>query len=394
MRILYFDFITHYGGAPRSSLELAERLKSEHEFIFADPYGTCQEHVQAIQAAGFELYVISPDVRHVTIGGRGRPAYRSWRIVRSLPGLWILKHRLRHLVRALKPDVIWTGSFKGLAFAHAATAGTDVAVAHHVRQSMCDHSLTWNRRAHLARASVILSLSPSITRSLVNNGVDRTKIFDVPNVIEINQVNDRVGAYRIDERTTAGRGIRILLPGTLVPRKGHACAIRACADLRDAGEDVELWLAGDISGSDGELYAQSLKKLVSSLGLDERVRFLGWRNDISSLIQASTITVLPSHDEGVARVLLEAMALSRPVISTPVGGTPDLIIHEDTGWLHPVDDHEAMSSCIVAALDANKRDQVVTKALQHVKDNNSAQRQVTMALAAFEAAKRSRSPAR
>ena len=76
------------------------------------------------------------------------------------------------------------------------------------------------------------------------------------------------------------------------------------------------------------------------------VSFLGERSDAVRLMQAADFLVLPSHFEGLSNSLLEAMAAGCPVIASAVGGTPELIEHEQTGLLFPADDAAALAACM------------------------------------------------
>ncbi|NLF33080.1 MAG: glycosyltransferase family 4 protein, partial [Planctomycetes bacterium] len=89
-----------------------------------------------------------------------------------------------------------------------------------------------------------------------------------------------------------------------------------------------------------------VRALAASLGVSDRVEWLGLRHDVPQLMNAATVVTLPSHTEGHPRVILEAMSLGRPVAATPVGGIQDMIMPEVTGLLFEVDDAEGLARCI------------------------------------------------
>ena len=78
---------------------------------------------------------------------------------------------------------------------------------------------------------------------------------------------------------------------------------------------------------------QDLKNEALRMGISEKVKFLGWRDDIHEIIPIFDVFVLPSLNEGMGRVLVEAMASGRPVVASRTGGIPDLVIHDQTGLL-------------------------------------------------------------
>jgi len=106
------------------------------------------------------------------------------------------------------------------------------------------------------------------------------------------------------------------------------------------GLDFTLAVAGD-----GSLRG-ALEERAQQLGLGTRVRFLGALDDIGPLLAAADAVVLPSLWEGLPLVLLEAMARSRPVIATAVGGVPEVVEHGTSGWLVPPSDVVALADAL------------------------------------------------
>jgi colanic acid/amylovoran biosynthesis glycosyltransferase len=124
-------------------------------------------------------------------------------------------------------------------------------------------------------------------------------------------------------------GHRLLAVGNLVPRKGHLVLIKAIAELRAAGEEVELAIIGD-----GPMRSP-IEESVGRLGLDGVVTLRGRVGDdeLHQTIQGCRALVMPSLAEGLPVALMEALALGRPVVATHVGGIPDLVQAGTSGWL-------------------------------------------------------------
>jgi glycosyltransferase involved in cell wall biosynthesis len=124
------------------------------------------------------------------------------------------------------------------------------------------------------------------------------------------------------------------------PQKDHPTLFRAAARLqRERREFLLLLIGGDpFHGLEPEMRAQ-----VAALGLDDRVRFLGIRDDVPDLLAASDLFVLPSLFEGLGLVFLEAMAAGLPVLSTDCSAIPEVVEHGRTGVLIPVGDDEALA---------------------------------------------------
>ncbi|MGD2097972.1 MAG: glycosyltransferase [Desulfobacterales bacterium] len=101
---------------------------------------------------------------------------------------------------------------------------------------------------------------------------------------------------------------------------------------------------------DVDLRTEALRKNVNG-----KVKSLGWRQDINELMPVFDILVLPSLNEGMGRVLVEAMAAGKPVVGSRVGGIPDLTEDGHTGYLVPPADEKALADAIMKLL--NYRDQ-------------------------------------
>ncbi len=143
-------------------------------------------------------------------------------------------------------------------------------------------------------------------------------------------------------------GKRIVCVGRLAEPKGQLLLIEAARILRDGGEEFELVLAGD-----GEMRPQ-IEAMIGCYKLDERVRLTGWISgeQVREELLAARALVLPSFAEGLPVVIMEAMALSRPVIATYVAGIPELVTPGEHGWLIPAGDIEALVNALREALRA------------------------------------------
>jgi glycosyltransferase involved in cell wall biosynthesis len=173
------------------------------------------------------------------------------------------------------------------------------------------------------RAAGIIAVSRALKDRLVDLGVGYDKVTVLPNSVDLELFHpiDRP-AWR---RRLGLTGTTLLSVGQLIELKGHDIAIRALADL----PKVHLLIAGA-----GE-QERVLKRLANSLGLSDRVRFLGAvpQEDLKIYYGVADALVLASSREGLASVLLEAMACGTPVIASDVGGTPEVIAATEAGVL-------------------------------------------------------------
>jgi len=135
--------------------------------------------------------------------------------------------------------------------------------------------------------------------------------------------------------------------GNLRPVKDTPCLLRAFAALPEP--NAVLLIVGD--GEEGP----ALQALAGELGVAERVRFLGRRDDVRRLLPLLDVFVLSSQTEGISVALLEAMACGRPAVVTDTGGNPEVCIAGETGLLVPVGDPEALSRSLAELLGSRDR---------------------------------------
>jgi glycosyltransferase involved in cell wall biosynthesis len=143
--------------------------------------------------------------------------------------------------------------------------------------------------------------------------------------------------------------------GRFAPPKNHALLIEAFAQVR-AHTPLYLLLVGG-----GEL-EDAVRQQVAGLGLQERVRFLGVRADVPAILNASDVFVLSSRWEGNPLSVMEAMAAGLPVVSTAVGGVPELVREGETGLLVPSGDAAALARALQALVDDPARREAMGKA--------------------------------
>jgi glycosyltransferase involved in cell wall biosynthesis len=157
--------------------------------------------------------------------------------------------------------------------------------------------------------------------------------------------------------------------GRLVELKGIEYLIRAVAALRNDFPTLRLEIAGF-----GPQRVR-LEEEVARTDLAGRVKFLGWIDDIGSVLSRWDVFVLPSLEEGFPVAALDAMAAGLPVIASSVGGVPELIEDEKSGWLVPPRDVEALTARLRVLLGNSELCQSVgAAAFARVRDHfNAAQ---------------------
>lgn len=139
--------------------------------------------------------------------------------------------------------------------------------------------------------------------------------------------------------------------GRICEQKGQLLLIEAVKSLHEKGIELNLVLAGD-----GEMRAE-VESLLAQYHLQDNVTITGWisSDEVRGHILAAQVLVLPSFAEGLPVVIMEAMSLRRPVISTYVAGIPELVKHHENGWLCEAGNVEALTDAMQQALTVPKR---------------------------------------
>jgi N-acetyl-alpha-D-glucosaminyl L-malate synthase BshA len=161
------------------------------------------------------------------------------------------------------------------------------------------------------------------------DGFVRRKVEVIPNGIDLPRYS---GVDRAAARATLGLDPARRYVATVArfhPVKDHQTLLRGFAEVAVARTDVDLLLVGD-----GPLRAE-LERLVAELGVADRVRFMGVRDDVENILRASDVFALTSLSEAASITLLEAMASELPVVVTGVGGNPEIVRDGTDGLLVP-----------------------------------------------------------
>ncbi len=207
----------------------------------------------------------------------------------------------------------------------------------------------WRRRLayrFVAWQSQLVAVSQDLKLFLAQQiGIPPDRIRVVHNGIDLSRYRAQDDGHTIRQQLGIGPDQRVIgTVGNLFAVKGQAYLLKACQVVAGAFPNFVLLLAGE-----GEQLG-ALEKEAADLGISGNVRFLGFRDDVPSLLQAMDVFVLPSLSEGLPLSILEALSLQKPVVSTSVGGIPEIVENGLTGYLVPPKDPEALAEKILLLL--------------------------------------------
>ena len=273
------------------------------------------------------------------------------------PTTWL---RLYRLLRTLQPAIVHTHQTVGRYVYPACWAARQKIIVHTVHSIAPGeiHSRFWRRFQGWAyrRGVLPVSIAQEVTRTFVQE-YGRAPTLEIPNAIPTERYAPdpaRRAVWRSQHAVPRDALVFTCVAG-LRPQKNHRLLLQAFAQAAPQLPDALLLLVGPPDRLD-PAYAESLKALAQELGLGQRVRFLGSRADVPDILRASDVFVLSSDYEGNPLSVLEAMAAGLPVVSTAVGGVPELVQHGATGLLVPAGDARALAEAITQlGRDADQR---------------------------------------
>ena len=138
--------------------------------------------------------------------------------------------------------------------------------------------------------------------------------------------------------------------GRFSPGKGHEELLQAAAVIAPARPGVRFLVAGEASAGE-ESYEQEIRRMSTSLGLDDRVTFAGFRRDVPDVMASFDVLAFPSHAESFGVVLIEAMAMELPVVSTNCDGVVDIVVEGETGLYVPPRASNELAAALTRLID-------------------------------------------
>jgi len=294
-----------------------------------------ERHLASARSQGVTVITIPTLVRRIS----------PWNDLRAFRAV------LRHL-RRLRPDIIHTHTSKaGLLGRLAAWMVRVPVVVHtphgHVFYGHFGPTLSWFfllvERMLSRITDHLVALTPGEAEDYVDLGVmPPHRISVIPSGVDLRRFTD-ARVDRLSKRRELGlppAALAVGFVGWLLPIKGLSFLVQAMPGILARHPESFLVVVGK-----GEEEGK-LRSLADSLGLNGRVLFLGWRPDVEDIIRCLDVLALPSLNEGMGRVLVEAMAAGVPIVASRVGGVPDLVSDGENGLLVPPADSRALEQAI------------------------------------------------
>lgn len=200
------------------------------------------------------------------------------------------------------------------------------------------------RQFLLHQADLVVPISKHLEALVIGGGVLPERIKLIYSGVDTERFS--YGGDIIESKKCLGISANDLVIGcvaNLASYKGQDVLVKAFATVLKTIPNAYCLLVG----RDDEAYGIEVKSLANRLGLSSRIRFSGFQDNVQPYLEAMDLFVLASRSEGLGIVLLEAMALGKPIVATRVGGIPEIVEDGLTGVLVPPEDPESLAVAII-----------------------------------------------
>jgi len=310
VNLLALDQYSDLGGAQRVFLETVEAaLRRDWNIWCALPSGPLIERVESLGAPA----------SRIPCGPYQSGRKRSLDLLRFGSDLGWQVQILRSLINRVHFDLIYVNGPRVLPAAVLAARGRTPVLFHahsHIDQSLARKVAGWS----IARTgAAVVACSESVLeplRKYVEPGNQFVVANGVPEIPFRQRDFPRDGKWRIG------------VIGRIAPEKGQAEFVHAVALLHAEFPDVRFVICGAPLFS-GASYFREVQELARGLP----VEFLGWQEDVANVLSELDLLVVPSFEEGMGRVIIEAFSAGVPVAAFPTGGIPEVVADGETGFL-------------------------------------------------------------
>lgn len=336
LRVLQFITPAGFYGAERWVLALANNLDSDK--VICDLAVSQEGATQDLSILDY-YPADAGQIHRVPMRGRF-----DWRAI----------SHLCRIIRERRIDVIHTHGYKSdiLGLIAARRAGIRCVSTPHGFSGAVGFKLATFIRIGcfmLRFFDAVAPLSEELVSDMRRFNVPDRKIRFIRNGVDLKEIDQTIRELASapntpNENVNTGTTFTIGFIGQMIPRKGIPELLAVFDRLYQQHPHLRLKLVGD-GGQRKEL-----ERSVAALSSREAIEFLGFRSDRLALLQQFDLFVMTSSLEGIPRCMMEAMAVGTPVVGYDIPGVDDLIEHEVTGLLAPLNDRDALARCCEAVM--------------------------------------------
>ncbi|MFC1576942.1 glycosyltransferase [Candidatus Omnitrophota bacterium] len=330
-RILYINPIVEISGAETSLLLLLEKLDRRlfYPIVILPGEGPLKGRLEEMGIEAVTMRLSKIDKKN------------------PIPYLKTV-YALSRFIRDRAVDIVHCNMGICNQYALAAARLNGVPVVSHTRNILNRRAF---KRMFLGFSDALIANSKAVAGSYSEYMRRDQKVHVIHNGVDLREFSSSRGNGSF--RRKFGLSEDMFLIGQIArihPCKGQNILLKAVADVTRFHPNIRTLLAGDVKIDNSEWHHEELKRITSELGLDDRVFFTGFTDDIVGLYADLDLLVLPSLHEPFGRTLIEAMAMGVPVIASAQGGPLEIVEDGVTGFLVPVGDPVRLAEAILKVL--------------------------------------------
>lgn len=359
MKIIFIDAVQNFGGASKSTLELAKRLINEkNEVLVVDYWGCCVPYISQCVKDNIPYQVL--DYRNKPIILSDKVAFNKIiNYIKYFKKNLDYKKKLQKIIKGFEPDLVSVHGTKTLAIL---SKSKEYKIAFFARGWFLPETFGILDRSLLkSKVDLYLSVSQATRHMVYVSGLaPLERIFVIAGAIEedkiksLQSLNSSLQPWFREKE--GSREFILMHCGSFMETKGQHVALEVLKKLLYANQMVKLVLVGMITpSSSSKLYYDSILNYIKENKLESNVHIILNESNVLEYYRNIDLLIHPSYSEGLPRVVLESMAFGKPVVANAVGGVIDVVINNYTGYLcnfNAIDEYVFVIQNLIA--DKNK----------------------------------------
>ncbi|MDY0093273.1 MAG: glycosyltransferase family 4 protein [Candidatus Vecturithrix sp.] len=319
-KILYLNHAAYIGGAEVALLNLLTYLdRKQFQPVMLAPQGE------------FALKLLELDVHWIRIPLlNGLNRYSFPRFLSVLPFL-------RSVLLTEQPALLHANTNFSSEYAGALARLLPISTIGHIRDI---EPLGRMGRWTIRQNTRLIAISEAVKQYLISEHIPHQQIIRVYDGVDLRQYQPRQDSVCEKSKVIIG------IVGQIGERKGHRFLLQAFQSLARTYPALKLWIVGKEPTHSQGYYTEQLERYIKEAHLEPYVKWWGFRSDISEILDQLDILVLPSLQEPFGKIVIEAMAMKKPILATAVGGVPEIVVDGQTGLLIPPQDAEALRQAL------------------------------------------------
>lgn len=336
MNIIFLEAVQTFGGARKSTLELAKRLKDRGDNVYIiDLWGSCTPFIE--EAERLEVPVKLIDKRNAPIvlshPNKVKAALNYYSYIFKVISY---RRKIAKLLEDIDTDLVVVNNVKCLSLLRKSKK---YKIAFFARGWFLPHTMRKRNKVIIKKlADIYIGVSQATRQAIFVGGFANLEdIYVVPNAIDFDKMQhllSKKNAIVPWDQETNNRPFTMLHCGGFLPSKGQHVTIEVAKELKKQNIDFKIKLIGIIyKGGTSQKYFDKIEESIAKASLEDNIEIILNKPNVDEYFVETDVLIHPSSTEGLPRVVMEAMSVGKPVIGNAVGGMTDYILNGYTGYL-------------------------------------------------------------